>query len=87
MGVPAFGGRYVPGSAIAPAASFALLSPVAGFAAFHIANTVFVIKTRTKSIYTPLLPSITIGNKDVTDYKCYLKKGTDLDFSYNTRQD
>ena len=41
MGVPAFGGRYVPGSAIAPAASFASLSPVAGFAAFHIANTVF----------------------------------------------
>ncbi|MCI6187940.1 MAG: hypothetical protein MR739_12360 [Spirochaetia bacterium] len=39
MGVPAFGGRYVPDSAIAPAASLAPLSPVAGFAVFHIANT------------------------------------------------
>ena len=63
------------------------LSPVTGFATFHIDNTVFVIKTRTKSIYTPLLPSMTIGNKGVTDCKCYFKKGTDLDFSYNTWQD
>lgn len=31
-------GRYVPGSAVAPAASLVSLSPVAGFAAFHIAN-------------------------------------------------
>ena len=43
--------------------SLAPLSPVTGFAAFHIDNTVFVIKTRTKSIYTPLLPSTSIGNK------------------------
>ena len=31
-------GRYVPGSAAAPAASLVSLSPVAGFAALHSAN-------------------------------------------------